>query len=308
LIAAAPRRPAATAIAGGGVPQDPSSAQAGPHAVARLVPLDPGFYAFSLAAERDGSEALAGLALPTVQLSTPPQAGGRIEITDSFGRAGSWLGGRHEMLFVIAPPGGGAVLATAYFADAPDTTPLALEIRRVDLPAGAAIAADSAARPLAQVIRLGGGTSAALPRQVSLEIIAHIRGRGDVRFVDPLWAGRLQPGLWIEALTIRPRQRSVAASIEYKGLTASGAETPWVGSGTPCGTRGQGTPLIGFAVRQKAAAGGALFDCEYAGYFQSGATSAPARNGAPCRSTIDGDPLEGIQLRIAARPADPTAE
>jgi hypothetical protein len=58
-------------------------------------------------------------------------------------------------------------------------------------------------------------------------------------------------------------------------------------------------------VRQKAVAGGALFDCEYTGYFQSGATSRPTRNGAPCRSAVDNDPLEGMQLRISRRPARP---
>ena len=102
-----------------------------------------------------------------------------------------------------------------------------------------------------------------------------------------------------------PRDR--AAAIEYKGLTASGAETPWIGGGSLCGSRGQGTPLIGFAVRQKAVPGGVPVDCEYTGYFQSGATAGPARNGAPCRSAIDNDPLEGLQLRITPRPATPSS-
>jgi len=324
MIVSAPLKRSRSATISGEAAAPPDLARAGapPHFVARLVPLDPGFYAFSLAAEtawreprnaRPGGRLSGdGFALPAIQVCAPPHQPGAIAITDSFGRAGSWLGGRHEMLFVTAPPGGGAALVTAYLARDPDSLPLELEIRRVDAPApGSATGSppgSATAPPLVPLVRLtmaGLASAQRSPPRVSLEIVAHIRGRGDVRFVDTPWIGRLEPGLWIEALTIQPRDRSAAASIEYKGLTASGAETPWLGSGSPCGTRGQGIPLIGFAVRQKAGAGGAVFDCEYAGYFCSGATAGPARNGAPCRSAIDNDPLEGMQLRITPRPIRP---
>lgn len=273
-----------------------------PRFIARLIPLDPGFYAFSLAAETGWREPLAGLALPAIQVCAPPDQDGAIVITDSFGRAGSWLGGRHNMLFVTLPAGGGAALVTAYLARDPDSMPLALEIRRVGAPGPA-----TAGSP-APVVRLMMGEPASAdrpPQAVSLDIVAHIRGRGDVRFVNTPWIGRLGAGLWIEAFAIFPRDRSADTAIEYKGLTASGAETPWLASGSPCGTRGQGIPLIGFAVRQKAVASGALFDCEYTGYFRSGATAGPTRNGAPCRSAVNNDPLEGMQLRIARRPPRP---
>ena len=276
-----------------------------PQFAARLVPLEPGFYAFSLAAETGWRDSVSGFALPAVQVcAAPPDAdphggrsGGAVEVTDSSGRAGSWLGGRHKVLFVTSPAGGGAALVTGYLARDPDSLPLQLEIRRVDRLAPA---------PPAPVLTLslGGPVRAARsPQPIGLDIVAHIRGRGDVRFQDTAWAGRLGPGLWIEAFMVFPRNRSAVAAIEYKGLTASGAETPWIGSGSLCGSRGQGTALIGFAVRQKSVPGGEPVDCEYTGYFQSGATAGPARNGAPCRSAIDNDPLEGMQLRITPRPA-----
>jgi len=148
-----------------------------------------------------------------------------------------------------------------------------------------------------------GGAGAAERSGVGLDIVAHIRGRGDVRFSDTPWAGRLGRGLWIEGFMILPHGSPAAAAVEYKGLTASGTETPWIGSGTFCGTRGRGTPLVGFAVRQRAVPGGIPLDCEYTGYFQSGATAGPTRNGAPCRSVIEHDALEGMQLRITPRPA-----
>ena len=102
-----PRRPKPARLSRAITPPSPSPGRtAAPHVVARLVPLDPGFYAFSLATETAWREPLAGLALPAVQLCAAPREDGAVEITDSFGRAGSWLGGRHNVLFVKSPAGG----------------------------------------------------------------------------------------------------------------------------------------------------------------------------------------------------------
>jgi hypothetical protein len=289
-------RPSA-AIAPPTSPAEPTA----PQFVARLVPLDPGVYAFSLASETTWRAPVAGLALPAVQLGAAPREEGAIEITDSFGRAGSWLGGRHKVLFVKAPAGGGAALITGYLARDPDSQPLELDIRRI---------AEAGPATLAPVTRLrmgGPGAAERSPDGAGLEIVAHIRSRGDVRFRDTPWVGRLGPGLWIEGFTVVPPRGLAAAAIEYKGLAANGTETPWIGGGDFCGTRGRGTPLIGFAVRQKTAPGSAPLDCEYTGYFQSGAIAGPTRNGAPCRSAIDHDALEGLQLRITPRPARPAS-
>jgi hypothetical protein len=151
----------------------------------------------------------------------------------------------------------------------------------------------------------GPAPAAAVSEPLQLEVLLRIRRRGDVRFTDAGWAGRLGTGLWVESFTIVPQQRSVAAAIEYKGLTAAGVETAWLGAGSPCGSRGMDTPLVGFAVRQKSGALDRLLDCEYSGYFQSGAVVGPCRNGAPCLSAMANDPLEGMQLRITERPRRP---
>jgi hypothetical protein len=264
-----------------------------PHFVARLVPLDPGLYSFSLTADPPRRAPVAGLALPLVQLCAEPCPGGALEITDSFGRTGSWLGGTHKVLFVRSPARGGAALVTGYLARDPVTMPLELDIRRVAPP-------DPAVMRLRMV---GARAVEPSPEGTGLDIIAHIRGRGDVRFLDTPWVGRLGPGLWIEGFTIRLPPPLAAAAFEYKGLTASGTETPWIEGGNFCGTRGRGMPLVGFAVRQKGTPGGAPLDCEYNGYFQSGAKAGPTRNGAPCRSPAEQDPLGGMQLRITPRAA-----
>ena len=289
---AAPR----TAAPEGAAPEGAAPDGAAPHFAARLVPLDPGLYAFSLTADTSWRDPVDGFALPAMQVCAAPHQddpeGGAVEITDSFGHAGSWLGGHRKVLFVKSPAGGGAALVTGYLARDPGSAPLELEIRRLGPPA-----------PVMTLTMGGPVASERTPSPMGLDIVAHIRGRGDMRFQDTPWVGRLGPGLWIEAFMILARSQSAAAAIEYKGLTASGAETPWTDSGELCGSRGRSTPLIGFAVRQKAVAGGALVDCDYTGYFQSGAIAGPVRNGAPCRSTIENDPLEGMQLRLTPRPA-----
>jgi hypothetical protein len=145
---------------------------------------------------------------------------------------------------------------------------------------------------------------ATTPESLPLQITAHIRTRGDLAFTNATWAGCLAPGLWIESFSIRPQQHFSAQDIEYKALTGSGFETPWLSDGTMCGTKGMAVPLVGFAVRLKPGNGhAASYDCEYSGYFKSGLTVGPVRNGAPCRSTVANDPLEGIRMRIAPRQA-----
>jgi hypothetical protein len=197
-------------------------------------------------------------------------------------------------LFVRSPAGGAAALVTAYLGRDPSGPPLALAIRRLDAPAELPIMTVALAMP---------GIPVRSQEEVGLEILLHIRGRGDVYFFEPGWAGRVGAGSWVEAFAILPRDALAASAIEYKGLSASGVETDWLPSGSRCGTSGRSTPLVGFAVRQKAGVAGARFDCEYSGYFQSGAVSGPARNGAPCLSTAANDPLEGLQLRIVDRSA-----
>jgi hypothetical protein len=199
------------------------------------------------------------------------------------------------MLFVKVPTGGGGALITTYSPPDLGDPPVELEISRI----GWSGLESRTGRPPNSVISLN------LRRSCSLDVVAHIRGRGEVRFADAPWIGRLGPGLWIEALTIRPLDPSIAAAIEYKGLAANGDETPWLPSGTPCGTPGRKLALIGFALRQKTGGSGALFDCEYTGYFASQETAGPVRNGAPCRSLLANDPLEGIQLRITRRQGHP---
>jgi hypothetical protein len=266
---------------------------AAPSAVARLVNLDPGIFAFTITGGASSHGVATGLALPAVHVC-PFHSGhdSAVEITTASGKRGAWLGAPADTLFVRSPAGGGAALVTAYLGRDPSGPPLALAIRRLDAPTEF---------PIATVVLTAPAIPVRSQEEVGLEILLHIRGRGDVYFFEPGWAGRVGAGSWVEAFAILPRDALAASAIEYKGLSASGVETAWLPSGSRCGTIGKSTPLVGFAVRQKAGALGARFDCEYSGYFQSGIISGPARNGAPCLSTAADDPLEGLQLRVVDR-------
>lgn len=269
--------------------------------VARLVTLEPGFYAFTLGGSRRWREPIIGLPLPAIHVCEA-EADGGFEITDEAGRAGAWLGGGSTTLFIKSRQRGEA-LVTAFLAREPEAPPVEVDIRRLDLAEDGGIGASEADAPLPPLMTLRLGAADA-GGAVRLDVVAHIRGRGDVRFVGTDVIGRLGLGLWIEAFTIGSPDPAAAAAIEYKGLSASGSETPWLDAGATCGETGAGLPLLGFAIRQKAgAAGSARFDCDYTGYFQSGAVVGPLRNGAPCLSPRDNDPLEGMALSITPRPA-----
>jgi hypothetical protein len=279
---------ASAADLGAGIAQS-----AAPSAIARLVNLEPGLFAFSITGGAPSHGAATGLALPAVHVCPFRSGEGRaVEITTATGKPGAWLGAPADTLFVRSPAGGGAALVTAYLGRDPSGPPLTLAIRRLDAPAE---------RPVTTLALATPAMPARSHEEVGLEILLHIRGRGDVYFFEPGWAGRVGAGSWVEAFAILPRDALAASAIEYKGLSASGVETGWLPSGSRCGTSGRSTPLVGFAVRQKAGVAGARFDCEYSGYFQSGAVAGPARNGAPCLSMAADDPLEGLQLRIVDR-------
>jgi hypothetical protein len=271
-------------------------------ATAWLVPLEPGLYAFALTAGAEPRQGGTAPDAPAVHVCAAPGGNGAVEIVDGGGQPRTWLGFA-EMLFVTSAQRGAAALVTAYFpagAGAGGPPPI-LQVRALDTPAPGLTmalrsvpgAASDAEAPFA-------------PTPSSLEIVANMTGGGEFRLIDPEWVGNpdgAEPaGAAIESFTLLPRDPVAAAGIEYKGLTASGAETSWLPAGSPCGMSGGGA-LIGFAIRQRPGADpGMLFDCEYSGRFRSGATSGPTRNGAPCLSRAAADPLQAIQVRISARP------
>jgi hypothetical protein len=260
-----------------------------------LISLHRGTYQFSVREARPGTlEDANGIMVPAVHVGLGPGAALH-DVQFLSGLNNGWL--YEPQGTVIARIIGSAATLVLTSIRAPGDEPLHIDVDRLSSnreepsPASAAPSGQSAEEKQEF-------SKSALP----LRIVAHIRNRGDITFEKMAWAGRLGRGHQIEAYSVLPLQTLKPGDIEYKGLTATGFETPWVSDGKPCGTQGMRVPLLGFAVRLKPKVAG-RYAVEYSGYYQSGSTIGPKQNGAPCRSDVPNDPLEGIQIRIIDRTA-----
>jgi GT2 family glycosyltransferase len=286
----------------------PEVQEAGLSASVQVLPLPPGLYLFSVTSVGPiPARTSDQLSLPAVQVGLGPGVRSeQVEFITGPSTQGAWLFAPGDLLVAKVIGAGATLILTS--VRAPGGQVLAIKVERLDARADASASAAGAVLPATDdnkaPAKTAGKLSTLPPGAVPVQIGAHIRSRGDMIFVDVPWAGRVAPGLWIESFSIRPLDRFGAQDIEYKGLTGSGFETPWVSEEKMCGTKGMAVPLVGFAVRLKPSAAAAAYDCEYSGYFQSGVTVGPLRNGAPCRSTVANDALEGIQVHVVKRSAE----
>lgn len=286
-----PNLPFLTSHPGGGSPmfgKVASAESAQPNQIkttAQNLVLTSGFYSL-IVTEGGGAAAPGEIPLPSVQLAAAPGNAAGIDVEMMGSLPGNWLTKPGDTVIIKVTGGTANVILTSYkHADRPNAT-VSLQFARIDdVPA----AAQPVAAPAPVAVRL--------PRT---EILAHIQRQGDVSFPDANWAGAVGQRLWIEAFSIVPLEGIAPEDIEYKGLTANGWETPWISGGNMCGSRGLGTPLIGFSIRLRGAIA-ERFECVYEGAFVSGYRSPIGQNGTPCRSDAVGDPLEGILLRIVEK-------
>jgi len=294
-----------------------SSPEDGLSASVQVLPLPMGLYLFSVKAAAAAAERSAGqLSLPAMHVGLGPGVpSDQVEFIAGPGSGGTWLFAYGDVLVVKVNGSGATLILTSVRSSIGEV--LAIEVERLEarsqaaaqaptesanisakLPAAASRAAD-ALTPAALRPKSAGPVDDTLP--LPLQIKTHIRSRGDVNFSDVPWAGRVAPGLWIESFSVQPLKHLGAQHIEYKALTGTGFETPWLSDDQICGTKGMSVPLVGFAVRLKPGSETSSYDCEYSGYYRSSVVVGPLRNGAPCRSTVANDPLEGIQIRIVKR-------
>jgi hypothetical protein len=260
-------------------------------ATASLIPLEEGLYAVEIGEIAGMPGQSRGLPLPVVQVSAPPGSGERsVEVFGASGRRENWLGEEGATVVVMVPASGGNVLVTTYAAAAQPAAVPKIGIRRLDRRRsnGAALAADGRAEA---------------PEQVRTEIVLHIERLGDQRFPGQGWVGNRGKKLRIEAFSIRPLERLAARDIEFKALGPNRRETPWVSDAKLCGTRGQGMPLTGFAMRLAPHVAG-RFDIVYSGAFFDSGVVGPCRNGELCLAPIGDDPLEAITVELIRRTAE----
>lgn len=257
----------------------------GPAANVALLWLDQGLYALEIGEMASRTGEVSGVRVPLVQIAVPPgSANAHVEILYSPGDKG-WFGQDGGTVILKAPPDGGHLFVTAY-----------------GLPGQAVLAPHVGLRRLDRHRLNGTGTCGLLdePADIKTEVVLHMERFGDRRFPGQGWVGNRGKKLRIEAFSIRPIEILAARDIEFKALGPKGRQTPWVTDAKLCGTRGQGLPLTGFAVRL-APHIGARFDAVYEGaFFESGAVG-PFRNGELCLSPIADDPLEAINLHLTRR-------
>ncbi len=137
-------------------------------------------------------------------------------------------------------------------------------------------------------------------RELGTEILLHIMGLGDRRFVEPGWAGHPGSRRQIEAMSIRPREELEPSALEFRVFAQEGRATAWVSNGNYAGTRGRQLPLTGFAVRPATELRD-RFDVVYEGCFFDGGVVGPKQNGEICTSPVANDPLEAVRISIVER-------
>lgn len=260
-----------------------------PQTSARLIKVEPGLHVLSLGATDGTASILEGIALPAIQIASPPSnLFDPVEIITAWNEGGAWLGKSGGVVVLRSPPGGGQVLITAYAApDEMAVLSAEIGVRPLERSGPAALAAARIGPP-------------ADPREVDLLISLHIARQGDRSFSVRGWAGNLGRGMQIEAFSIAPQSKLLPDDIEYKAFGPQGRETRWTSEGRLCGTRGRGLPLTGFAVQALPRVRD-RFDVIYQGAFIESGVSEPFRNGEPCLSSRADDILEAINLRVIER-------
>jgi len=138
------------------------------------------------------------------------------------------------------------------------------------------------------------------PRDLGAEVLLHIMGLGDRRYVEAGWAGNPGSRRQIEALSIRPREDLPASAVEFRVFAQEGRATAWVSNGNYAGTRGRGLALTGFAVRPVADMSERV-EVVYEGAFFEGGVVGPKRDGELCASAVPDDPLEAVRVSIVDR-------
>jgi hypothetical protein len=253
-------------------------------AEAQLLRVEPGLHSLAVTAFAGVSRALSGMTLPAVLVTAPSSGtGDAVELIGARG-GGTWIGAAGGTVMLRAPAKGGHVLLTSYNLPGGAATPLGIELRPAD--------AGAAAPPAP------GGPA------LRAEIVLHIEREGDRQFTAGGWAGRLGSRLRVEALAVRPLEAITRGEVEYKVYSTGGRETPWVTDGRLCGTRGQGLPLTGFAIRLAPHLRNG-FDVIYRGAFFASGPAPAARNGDACFATLRDDPLEAVEIRIVERGGAP---
>jgi hypothetical protein len=254
----------------------------------QVLTLPVGTYVFTVqaggATTKPGEEpALAALQVGLAPVKSP----GTVEFLANARALDRWLARSGDM--IIAKISGGSVALLLTSLRSPGSPALAIDVRPLE----------AQPRPFAPDMQAGQAADGGAPAVLPVRIVAHIQNVGDIYF-DEGWAGCIGEKLWIEAFAVMQVGELAPDSIEYCGVTADGFQIPWQSNQTLCGSRGRGTPILGFAIRLNPDLA-EHYECSYTGKFVSGSVCGPFQNGDLCHSDAPGDPLWGIELRVQRR-------
>jgi hypothetical protein len=250
-----------------------------------MLLLPPGVYAFTVSGGASFGEHGEQMALPALNVGLAPvQAKGQVYFYPGPHTLDCWLSFASDQL--IARVVGDAARFLLTTLRRPADPELGVHVRRLDT--------ILAPGPQETFTLPGNPAQAGAPT-----IMVHVRALGDL-FYPADAVGPLGPQLWIEGFIVNSAATIGSPLLEYRGLTADGFQSPWLSDSVLCGSRGRGTPLLGFAVRPSIAFA-PTHQCTYFGHFLSGQRIGPVGDGNLCRSEQPDDPLVGIELRVALR-------
>ena len=204
----------------------PAVPEEGLGAAVQVLALPAGLYLFSVKSASAAPVRGSGqLSVPAVHVGLGPGVRSeQVEFIAGPSTHGAWLFAPGDLLVAKVNDTGATLILTS--VRAPSGEVLSIKVERLDARAGAAAAAapalqsapPAAPAPAAPAKKpsVSVATSPDSARSLPIQIGAHIRTRGDMRFVDVPWAGRVGPGLWVESFSIRPLERLGAQDVEYK--------------------------------------------------------------------------------------------
>ncbi len=265
---------------------------------AHLMTLDAGLFCVFNSPGTAPPDSASGL--PGVRLSAAPAPagfGGTVGISGF--NANGWLGGEDGAALVRVVGGPAQVLVTVYQdpeaqREAPKLQVIRLTEDAPKVPAQLAPAATPVPADVAPEFDPG----------KTVEVAAHIYGRGDVGGVLGQWMGERGSKRWIEGFGLAPSGDLTLGDIEYQAVLGRNWLSPWSEGGQFCGSRGMSLPILGLRVRLRGAAAD-TYALAVSAAFVDGTEVGPVADGGACEAPSLA-PLEAFQVTL--RPLAPAGK
>jgi hypothetical protein len=259
---------------------------------ASMMRLEAGLYCVVVAAS-PAADPRTGL--PGVRINHAPGPAGRPEAVEirTISRDG-WVSGAGDAALLKVSGGTAHVMVTIYEdpragrESAPNVQVMPLVTTQV--PAAQTSLPQAATQLPAPEVKTGA---------VKLDVVAHIRKRGDVGAGFGSWLGEKGSGQWVEGFAITPTNGIALADIEYQVVLGRGWLSPWVEGGQYAGSRGMNLPILGLRVRLLGDAE-KNFELRYAARFVDGSEAGPVAAGEACEAASLAA-VEALLIEIAPR-------